>query len=257
VLLLAGSTEASALARLLADRDGFRVVVSFAGRTRARVETPGEVRVGGFGGTSGLTRYLRAERIDALVDATHPFAATMPGHAAVACRTAGVPGLRVRRPPWTAATGDRWHAVGDLEAATSAIEALGARRVFLTTGRQELAPFARLRDVWFLVRAIEPPEPMPLRRAAVVTDRGPFAVDAERRLMLDHEIDLVVSKNSGGQATAAKLAAARELGIPVVMVARPEPVSLPEATTVAAALAWLERLGSAGDHPARPVGQAG
>jgi precorrin-6A/cobalt-precorrin-6A reductase len=257
VLLLAGSTEATALARLLADRDGYRVVVSFAGRTRVRVETPGDVRVGGFGGTAGLIRYLRTEKIDALVDATHPFAATMPGHALAACRAAGVPGLRVCRPPWTPAVGDRWHAVSDLEAAASAIEELGARRVFLTTGRQELGPFARLRDVWFLARAIEPPEPMPLPRAAVVTDRGPFTVDAERRLMLDHRIDLVISKNSGGPATAAKLAAARELRLPVVMVARPESMSLPGVTTVAAALAWLERISAAGDGPARRAGQAG
>jgi precorrin-6A/cobalt-precorrin-6A reductase len=242
LLLLAGSTEASALARALDERDECELIVSFAGRTRTRVEMPGEVRVGGFGGIDGLVHYLRSARIDVLVDATHPFAATMPHHAAEACRITGIPGVRVCRPPWTAMPGDRWHAVDDLDAAAGAIESLGGRRVFLTTGRQELAPFARLDDVWFLVRAIEPPDPMPLYHATVILDRGPFDVDAERRLLLDHEIDLVVSKNSGGTATAAKLAAARELGVPVVMVERPAPAGLPTVATVADARAWIDQV---------------
>jgi precorrin-6A/cobalt-precorrin-6A reductase len=243
VLVLGGSTEASAFAKALSERDGCEVVVSFAGRTRERVDTPGELRVGGFGGAAGLTRYLRNERIDALVDATHPFAATMPHHAASACGATGVPGVRICRPPWTPVAGDRWNDVADLDTAATAIEILRGRRVFLTTGRQELAPFARLRDVWFLVRAIETPDPMPLASASVVLDRGPFEAEAERRLMLDHGIDLMVSKNSGGSATAAKLTAARDLGLPVVMVARPQAGGLPRVTSVADALEWIDQLG--------------
>ena len=230
------------MARALDARDGCALTVSFAGRTRTRVDMPGAVRVGGFGGIDGLVEYLRATRVDVLVDATHPFAATMPHHAAEACRVAGVAGVRVCRPPWTATDGDHWHTVDDLDAAATAIESLGARRVFLTTGRQELAPFARLGEVWFLVRAIDPPDPMPLQHATVILDRGPFAVDAERRLLLDHEIDLVVSKNSGGSATAAKLEAARELDLPLVMVDRPPPAGLPTVETTADALAWFDAL---------------
>ena len=230
------------MARALDERDDCEVVVSFAGRTRERVDVPGEVRVGGFGGVDGLAGYLRAERVSVVIDATHPFAATTPHHVAEACRITGVAGIRVCRPPWTATAGDRWHEVEDLDAAAAAIRSLGGRRVFLTTGRQELAPFAGLGDVWFLVRAIEPPESMPLEHATVILDRGPFDLDAERRLLVEHAIDLVVSKNSGGSATAAKLAAARELGVAVVMVNRPAPSGLPTVATTSEALAWLARL---------------
>jgi len=246
VLLLAGSTEASAIAREVDGRGGYELIVSFAGRTKSRVDMPGEVRVGGFGGIDGLVAYLRAERVDALIDATHPFAATMPHHASEACRIAGVAGVRVCRPPWSPGAGDQWHAVADLDAAAAAIESLGARRVFLTTGRQELVPFAGLDDVFFLVRTIEPPDPMPLPSATVILDRGPFDLAAERRLLVDHDIDLVVSKNSGGSATAAKLEAARELGIPVVMVDRPAPADLSTVATAADALAWLAELDQGG-----------
>jgi precorrin-6A/cobalt-precorrin-6A reductase len=246
VLLLAGSTEASSIARRLesaADDDD--VIVSFAGRTRERVALPGRVRVGGFGGPSGLARYLEEEGVGAVVDATHPFAARMPWNAAEACATCGVPRLRVCRPPWVARPRDRWCAVDDLEAATTAIEQLGVRRVFLTTGRQELAPFARLRDVWYLVRAIEPPDPMPLVNAHVVLARGPFDESSEFELMRRHRIEAVVAKNSGGDAAAAKLAAARRLGLPVVMVERPPMPAGPRVTGVDDALAWLDRVRAA------------
>jgi precorrin-6A/cobalt-precorrin-6A reductase len=238
-LILGGSTEASALARRLAPRDDYDVIVSYAGRTRERSETPGAVRVGGFGGIDGLARYLRSESIDVLLDATHPFAAAMPHHAAAACEIAGVPRVRVCRPPWAAVAGDRWHEVPDLDAAAALLDALGARRVFLTTGRRELAPFARVGDAWFLVRAIEPPAVMPLTRAAVVLARGPFDEAEELALLTEHEIDVVVSKNSGGTAAMAKLHAARQLGLPVVMVARPRGPDGPVVSTVADALSWL------------------
>jgi precorrin-6A/cobalt-precorrin-6A reductase len=240
VLLLGGSTEASALARELGARPGIDLTVSYAGRTRERTATPGAIRVGGFGGIDGMVDYLRDERVDLLVDATHPFAAQMPHHAVAAARRAGVPTLRVCRPPWAAGPDDRWQSVPDLDAAAEALRAQGNVRVFLTTGRQELEPFARVPDAWFLVRAIEAPAVQPLSRASVVLARGPFAEEEERALMVEHRIDVVVSKNSGGGAAAAKLVAARSLGLPVVMVARPPAPDAPTVPTVDDALVWVD-----------------
>jgi precorrin-6A/cobalt-precorrin-6A reductase len=239
ILILAGSTEASALARHLDRLGGHDVTVSFAGRTRAPVPVPGTVRVGGFGGVDGLVDHLREQRVDALVDATHPFAARMPWNAQQAATAAAVPRLRLCRPPWAASAVHPWHDVPDLAGAAACIEELGAERVLLTTGRQALEPFARLDRVWFLVRAIEPPDPMPIADAAVLLARGPFVEAEERELMRAHQIDLLVAKNSGGDAAAAKLGAARALGIPVVMVSRPAQPSGPAAETVDDALEWI------------------
>ena len=241
VLLLGGSTEASRLADALATR-GDDVTVSYAGRTRDRAATPGRVRVGGFGGVDGLAEHLGAARVEVVVDATHPFAARMPHHAAAACAATGTPRLRVCREPWAPVDGDDWREVGDLDAAAAALGAMGARRVFLTTGRQELAPFARVPGVWFLVRAIEPPDPCPLRRASVVLARGPFEERGELALLRDHAIDTVVAKNSGGGAAEAKLHAARRLSLPVVMVRRPPGPAGPRVATVDEALRWLDAL---------------
>jgi precorrin-6A/cobalt-precorrin-6A reductase len=241
VLLLGGSSEASAIARAVGTEPGYDVTVSYAGRTRERVTTPGRVRVGGFGGADGLAAYLRDDQTDLLVDATHPFAANMPHHAAAAARASGVPHLRVCRPAWGPQLGDRWHVVPDLDHAADALRAFAPARVFLTTGRQDLAPFARVDDAWFLVRAIEAPSEQPLPNALVVLARGPFAEDDERALLVEHRIDVIVSKNSGGQAAAAKLAAARSLGLPVVMVARPPAPDVPTVETVDEALAGMAR----------------
>jgi precorrin-6A/cobalt-precorrin-6A reductase len=239
VLILGGTTEAARLAALLSDA-GWAVTTSLAGRTRRPAAVAGAVRIGGFGGIDGLVAFLRAAPFAAVVDATHPFAAQMPHHAAAACSQVGVPRLRLLRPGWTAVAGDRWQRVPSLAGAASSLAVSGARRVFLTTGRQELAPFAGLADVWFLVRAIEPPDPQPLARATVVLSRGPFAVESERALMASHGIDTVVTKDSGGTATAAKLTAARDLGIPMVVVDRPLAPAGPTVATVEEALAWLD-----------------
>jgi precorrin-6A/cobalt-precorrin-6A reductase len=239
VLLLGGSTEASALARELTRSERFDVTMSFAGRTRERTAVPCAVRVGGFGGVDGLVRHLRHERVDMLVDATHPFAAHMPHHAAAACATTGTARLRVCRPAWSPVDDDRWEPVADLDAAADALVRIGSRRVFLTTGRQELAPFARARDTWFLVRAIEPPASMPLAHSHVVLARGPFDERDEERLMREHRVDTLVTKNSGGDAAAGKLAAARTLRLPVVMVDRPAAPDGPRADGVADALVWI------------------
>jgi precorrin-6A/cobalt-precorrin-6A reductase len=241
ILVLGGSSEASALARRLAASEEVSVITSFAGRVANLSLPPGEVRIGGFGGIEGLTEWLRAESIRVLIDATHPFTAVMPWHAYAACRACGIGRVRVLRDEWQQQPGDDWHFVPDLAAAAEELAALGARRVFLTTGRQELRPFSGLDEVTFLVRAIEKPDPMPLSRAELVLSRGPFDLDNEVALMTSHNIDALVTKNSGGAAAAPKLAAARQLGIPVVMISRPP---VPEGETVSTlnqALAWCAK----------------
>jgi precorrin-6A/cobalt-precorrin-6A reductase len=239
VLLLGGTSEASALAKALAGDPRFAVITSLAGRTAEPRLPPGRTRIGGFGGVDGLAGYLREERIDALVDATHPFAAVMPWHALEAARLVGVPRVRVRRPGWTAGCGDRWHRVPDLAAAARMLETLGSARVFLTTGRQELAPFATMTGVHFLLRSIETPEVPDGLTGQVLLARPPFTVDAEVELLVTHRIDALVTKDSGAEATSAKLVAAREVGVPVVIVDRPPSPRGPIVATVDAALAWL------------------
>ncbi|GGX58950.1 precorrin-6A reductase [Streptomyces minutiscleroticus] len=221
VLILGGTTEARRLAEILAaEAPGLRVTTSLAGRVAAPRLPPGEVRVGGFGGAGGLAAWLRAHRVDALVDATHPFARTIGHNAASAAATAHVPLLALRRPGWVPGAGDDWREAGSLEEAAGLLPALG-RRVFLTTGRMGLAAFAALDGLWFLVRSVDAPEAPHPRHMEVVLDRGPFTLDGERDLLRRHRIDVVVTKDSGGSATAPKLRAAREAGVPVVVVRRP------------------------------------
>ena len=193
----------------------------------------------GFGGAAALADYLRTHDVRAVIDATHPFAARISANAASAAAQARVPRLVLVRPPWEPAPGDDWRVVSDIDAAAAAVPDMG-HRVFLTVGRTELAAFRDCRDTGFLVRMIDPPDaPLPLPDATVVTGRGPFDVNAERDLLYDHKIDALVCKASGGMATRAKLDAARELGLPVLMVARPAPPDGPRAEDVDAALGWL------------------
>ncbi len=235
VLVLGGTTEA----RRLAER--VPVISSLAGRVADLRLPPGTVRVGGFGGVAGLAGYLRTERVDAVVDATHPFAATMTAHAVEACGQVGVPLLVLRRPGWVPRPGDRWTRVGSLSAAAT----LATGRVLLTTGRQGLAAFSDS-DAWFLVRSVDPPAALP-RHAEMLLARGPFTVGDEIDLMRRHRIDQVITKDSGGDATAAKLVAARHLGIPVVLVDRPVlPAGVRVAATVDDAIGWLTRGNAAG-----------
>jgi precorrin-6A/cobalt-precorrin-6A reductase len=239
LLILGGTAEAVALAEACAGRFGLEVISSLAGRTRAPTLPPGEVRTGGFGGAEGLARFLVERAIDRVVDATHPFALQIGAHAEQACREVEVPRLRLLRPPWRPEAGDRWVEVADLGQAARLLPELG-RRAFLTVGQRDLEAFAGL-DLWFLVRTIEPPGPSPLGRAEWIAGRGPFAVDDEIPLLRAHAIDVLVTKASGGEATNAKLVAARRLGLPVLMVQRPPPPPGPVVDSVAAALAWLER----------------
>jgi precorrin-6A/cobalt-precorrin-6A reductase len=244
VLILGGTTEARRLAGLLADVPGLRLTSSLAGRVAAPRLPPGEVRIGGFGGTEGLTRWLRDHAVDALIDATHPFAGTISFHAAAAAAQAHVALLALRRPGWVPGDGDRRHPVDSLDEAARLLPSLG-RRVFLTTGRTGLAAFAGLDALWFLVRSVDSPEAPHPRRMHVLLDRGPFTLDGERALLREHRIDVLVSKDSGGAATAPKLAAAREAGIPLLLVRRPP---APEGVTVVGevdrAAEWVrERMG--------------
>lgn len=241
VLILGGTTEARRLAELLAGDAGLRVTSSLAGRVAAPRLPPGEVRVGGFGGAEGMAAWLREHRVDALIDATHPFAEAISFNAASAAATTHVPLLALRRPGWVAGEGDDWHPVGSLEQAARVLPTLG-ERVFLTTGRMGLAAFAEpdLVALWFLVRSVDAPEPPFPARMEVLLDRGPFTLDGERELLRTHRIDVVVTKDSGGAATAPKLAAAREAGVPVVVVERPPvPEAVPVAATPEKAAAWL------------------
>jgi precorrin-6A/cobalt-precorrin-6A reductase len=215
VLVLGGTAEARALADTLTTR-GHAVTTSLAGRTRDPRLPAGEIRTGGFGGAAGLAAAL--EHADLLVDATHPFAARMTAHAAEAAATTGTPWVVLRRPGWTEQPGDRWHRVPTTGAAAGELD--HAESVFLAIGRQGVHHFAHLDNVR-LVRAIEPPDVLP-PRAHLVLARGPFALEDERALLADHRIDTIVAKDSGG-ATEAKLVAAREAGLVVVLVDRPAP----------------------------------
>jgi precorrin-6A/cobalt-precorrin-6A reductase len=232
ILVLGGTGEARELAAVLTAR-GEHVVSSLAGRLADPVLPDGEVRVGGFGGVDGLAAWLAEHRPAAVVDATHPFASGITANAAAAC--GGTPLLRLQRPGWTPGPGDDWRWAADLAEAASMVTGTA----FLTTGRQGLAEFAGLPGP-VLVRCVDPPAvPLPAG-ATLVLARGPFTVADELALMREHAVDVVVSKDSGGHMTAAKLVAARELGIPVVLVRRPPlPAGVPVVGTVAEAAAWL------------------
>ncbi len=243
VLILGGTGEATALAHALAGDARFEATLSLAGRTRSPVTPPIPYRIGGFGGVAGLAAYLGGERIAALIDATHPFAAQMSRHAVLAAELARVPLLRISRSPWQATPDDHWTVVPDMAAAAEALVGT-PRRVFLTIGQKDLAAFAAAPWHDYLVRSVDPPDPAALPpRATVIVARGPFEREAERTLLRQHRIEVVVTKNSGGSATVGKLIAARTLGLPVIMVERPP--ALPGMSTVAdsrAGLEWLTQL---------------
>ncbi|CAL9538378.1 cobalt-precorrin-6A reductase [Streptomyces sp. enrichment culture] len=250
VLILGGTTEARRLAELLAagHSAGLRVTNSLAGRVSAPGTLPGETRVGGFGGAGGLAAWLREHAVDLLVDATHPFAATITRNAADAAATAGVPLLVLRRPGWPRAEGDVWDDAGSLAEAAALLPALAARRVFLTTGRMGLAAFAPLTDPWFLVRSVDAPEGPCPPRTEVLLARGPFTLAGERELLRRHRIDVLVTKDSGGAATAPKLTAAREAGLPVIVVRRPPvPEGVPVVADPERAARWVSEA-----HPGLP-----
>jgi len=252
LLILGGTAEAIALARRAAA--SFDVTTSLAGTTENPARPPGRVRIGGFGGAAGLGRYLDENAIDLLIDATHPFAARMQANAAEGCALAGVPRCRLLRPAWQRHADDRWIEVDDIAQAAAAIRSPG-RRVFLALGARDLPCFAPLTDHWFLVRGVSPPA-QPIANGLFLQARGPFTLGDERRLLVEHRIEVVVSRQSGGEGARAKVDAARALGLPVVMIRRPPAPPPPIVDTVAAAIAWLDRQ-SAVRPIAAPLAQTG
>ena len=237
ILVLGGTAEARELAAAL-HAQGIPVTSSLAGRVANPRLPAGEVRIGGFGGPDALTALLAEHEVTAVIDATHPFAERISASAARAAPAAGLPLLRLERPGWTERPGDRWHWVADLDEAAATIGALGASRVLLTTGRQGLPAFAGVDGAWFLIRCVDPPDPPLPPRHQVLLDRGPYAIDGELALLDRHRIDVVITKDSGGTYTAAKLGAARRRGLPVIVVRRPRRGAVATETTVQRALAW-------------------
>jgi precorrin-6A/cobalt-precorrin-6A reductase len=240
ILILGGTTEARQLAEHLAGRADLEVSLSLAGRTMAPAPQPVPVRLGGFGGAEGLADHLAVARVDVLIDATHPYATTISANAARAAALAKVALIALRRPAWAAVAGDRWIEVADI---TGAIAALGAvpRYVFLALGRKEIAPFAVAPQHHYLVRSVDPVvPPLDVPHAAYITGRGPFEEADERALLAQYRIDIIVAKNSGGGATYGKIAAARALGLTVVMLRRPALPQVPAVATVEEAVAAID-----------------
>lgn len=238
LLILGGTTEAKKLAEKAVEIPNLEVISSLAGRTQQAINPTGTVRVGGFGGEAGLTNYLQEQAIDFLIDATHPFAAQISWNAAAAADRVSIPRLMINRPAWEPEP--NWIEVESNEAAAAVLPNL-AQRFFLTIGRQELSAFAHLQQLWFLMRMIDPPTGL-IPPGEVLLARAPFSVEQERSWMQNYQIEAIVSKNSGGDATAAKLIAARELDLPIVMVQRPAMPRGESVSEVKDALAWLSTL---------------
>ena len=240
LLILGGTGDAAFLAARASQIAEIEVISSLAGRTKQPfIPKTGTVRIGGFGGAAGLAHFLLDRPIDLLIDATHPFADRISANAAVAAAECNVPYLMLVRPAWEMVEGDRWMKVASHSEAAKALSGQ-SQRVFLTIGRQELAAFAGLDAIWFLMRAIDPPAlNTPVPHGKLLLARGPFSLEDERQLLLEYRIDTIVSKNSGGAATYAKIVAARELGIPVVMVQRPPIPDVDRVADVEGAICWL------------------
>jgi len=253
ILILGGTAEARVLAERLAPRSDLAVTLSLAGRTAAPARQAVPVRVGGFGGPAGLADYLKRECIDVLIDATHPYASVMSANAVAAACAANVCLIALQRPAWTPVAGDRWAEVSDVAAAVAALGE-APRRVLVTLGRNELAPLQNAPQHFYLIRSVDPVEPpLALPHAQYVTARGPFAEADERALIAAQRIDVVIAKNSGGTATYGKIAAARALGIAVIMLRRPKPLDCPVVHSVDDALISLDHVLTSAATAARGV----
>lgn len=239
VLILGGTSEATDLAAKVANMTGIEAIASLAGRTRESLATLGNVRIGGFGGVTGLVEYLQNQKINVLIDATHPFANQISGNAATAAKQVGISRLLINRPAWEKQEGDNWIEVENIRDAAAVVENQ-AQRVFLTIGRQEISAFSHLQKIWFLMRMIDPPDDnIIVPPGLVLCDRGPFSLANEREILTHHQIDTIVSKNSGGNATYPKIIAARERGIKIIMVKRPPVPAGEQVADVDSAVKWL------------------
>jgi len=253
VLILGGTAEARTLAEQLAPRGDLDVTLSLAGRTATPARQAVPVRIGGFGGPDGLADYLKRERVDVLIDATHPYASVISANAVAATRAANISLIALQRPAWVPVAGDRWAEVSDVAAAVAALGQT-PRRVFVTLGRNELAPLQSAPQHFYLIRSVDPVKPpLALPHAQYVTGRGPFAEADERALMATHGIDFVIAKNSGGTATYGKIVAARALGIAVIMLRRPRPPDGATVSSVDEALISLDHALSSAATAARDV----
>lgn len=250
LLILGGTGEAAELAatiKTIPELVELEVIVSLAGRTQQPMQD--SQRIGGFGGVEGLIDYLQTRQVDLLIDATHPFAAQISHHGHLAATTVKIPHLMLIRPEWVKIAGDNWLEVMNNATAAEILLDLSkhnlVQRIFLTIGRQELATYAHLQNQWFLMRMIDPPlENTPVPPGEILLERGPFSLSGERSLLQKYHIQAIVSKNSGGEATYSKVIAARELGLPVVMVQRP-PLPIGEKVkNIAGAIAWLIEQGA-------------
>lgn len=241
MLLLAGTREAREIAEGLAAKRRWRVIASLAGATEHPAELPCDMRRGGFGGVDGMVEALQWDRVRAVIDATHPFAARISANTAAACAELGLPRILVRRPEWIAGEGDDWRPVDSLRNAADALPLFA--RAFLATGRQSLTQFRHRKDVWFLARVIDPqPGKFPLPRGDYTIGKPPFPLGHEMTLMRDYRITHLVAKNSGGPTGLAKFQAARRLGVPVLMVERPAPPRGLVVETAVEALDWAAGL---------------
>jgi precorrin-6A/cobalt-precorrin-6A reductase len=240
VLILGGTMQASALVARLASDTRYDAILSLAGRTKNPLLPNMKHRIGGFGGVDGLIQYLHGEAIDVLIDATHPFAEQISAHAVVAAQTTKTPLAVFTRPAWTPGAGDRWSEFPDAASAARGL-GLASRRVFLTIGRQQIETFEAAPQHDYLIRTIDRPEPAPaLPRHRLLLARGPFTCEDELILMREAGIEILITKNSGGDATRAKLDAARMLDIEVFMIERPRSADMPTFETLDAVLKFLE-----------------
>jgi precorrin-6A/cobalt-precorrin-6A reductase len=236
-LILGGTADASLLAAEIA-RAGIDAVYSYGGRTRAPAGQPLPTRIGGFGGVGGLADYIRREVITHVIDSTHPFAAEMSRNAVAACAETGTPLIALERAPWTKAPGDNWIEIPDVNAAVAALPEAAAN-VFLAIGRQHIAPFATRPQHGYTLRFVDPPDaPLPFA-ADVIVSRGPFTLEGELEMMRKRSITRIVARNSGGDGARAKIDAARVLGLPVIMIARPQLPERLRVESVAEIMQWL------------------
>ena len=237
-LILGGTSHAKALADVIACAR-IDAIYSYAGRTQSPVAQTLPTRIGGFGGASGLATFIAQANITHVIDATHPFAVEMSRNAVAACAATGAALIALERAPWTPVAGDKWIEVPDIGAAVDSLPEIGAR-IFLAIGRQHLAPFGAKPQHAYTLRFVDAPDGLlPLPDAEIIISRGPFTLAGDLELMRSHGIEWVVARNAGGAGARAKIDAARELGLPVVMIARPDLPERPRAESVEEVLAWL------------------